>query len=113
MAVTEEDVRRIADLARLGLDEARILPLVAELNAILGHMAVLQTVDTERAGLANGAVVGSMPLRVDDGPQYPMARTLDQLAPATRDGFLLVPRLATHEHLEGSDDDAPASDRQS
>ncbi len=112
MAVTEADVRHIAGLARLGLDEARMQPLVAELNAILGHMEVLKTVDTERAGASHGAVLGSMPLRVDDGPQYPMSRSLDQLAPATRDGFLLVPRLATHEHLEG-DDGAPASDRQS
>ncbi len=113
MAVTEEDVRRIAELARLGLDEARIQPLVNELNAILGHMAVLQTVDTERAGVPHGGIVGIMPLRVDEGPQYPMSRSLDELAPATREGFLLVPRLSTHEHLEGSDDDAPKSDRQS
>lgn len=113
MAVTEGDVRRIADLARLGLDEARVEPLVAELNAILDHMAVLQTVDTERAAAPHGGAAGSMPLRVDEGPQYPMTRSLDQLAPATREGFILVPRLTTHEHLEGTGEDTPASDRQS
>jgi hypothetical protein len=37
-----------------------------------------------------------MPLREDTGPPLPLARARDRFAPAVRDGFLLVPRLATH-----------------
>ena len=38
MAVTPDDVRHIAELARLGIDDARIPSLVDQLNGILGHM---------------------------------------------------------------------------
>ena len=41
MSVSEEDVRHVATLARLGLDPERIPTLVAELNVILAHMDVL------------------------------------------------------------------------
>ena len=46
MAVTIDDVRHIATLARLGLDDARAAAIVAELNTILGHMDALSAVDT-------------------------------------------------------------------
>lgn len=105
MAVTEQDVRRVAELARLGLEPARMEPLTRELNGILDHMAVLQAVDT--TGVSETQVVGpeNMPLREDAGPQYPLARPIADFAPAVREGFLLVPRLSTHEHLEGAGSD--------
>jgi hypothetical protein len=41
-----------------------------------------------------------MSLRPDVGPPIRLARMPDEIAPAFRDGFFLVPRLATHEDLE-------------
>lgn len=113
MAVTEQDVRHIAALARLGVADERMPSLVGELNHILEHMAVLEKVDT--TGLDPAASVGSlaMPLRTDQGPQYPLARARDSFAPAVRDGFLLVPRLATHTALGASsvdDEDSGTED---
>ena len=35
-------------------------------------------------------------LREDAGPPFPLSRPLEGFAPAMRDGFLMVPRLATH-----------------
>ena len=104
MAVTEQDVRHVADLARLGLDEARIPTLAAELNGILGHMEVLNAVDTARVACATGVSSGGMPLRVDVGPAYPLAAPRESFAPAMRDGFLTVPRLATHAAAGAADD---------
>ena len=46
MAVTIDDVRHIATLARLGLTDERATSLVGELNMILQHMEVLSSVDT-------------------------------------------------------------------
>jgi len=46
MAVTRDDVLHIAELARLGVDAARVDELTKELSAILGHMDVLSQVDT-------------------------------------------------------------------
>ena len=100
MAVNESDVRHIAALARLGLDPARVPALVGELNTILSHMEALSKVKTDGAQEAIGVGDGGMPLRDDGGPPVPLARDLSSFAPAVRDGFLLVPRLATHESTE-------------
>lgn len=102
MSVTIDDVRHIASLARLGLDEPRADALVAQLNTILQHMEVLSKVDV--GGVEPMAAVGSagLPLRPDAGPPIPLARPLEDFAPETRDGFILVPRLATHEDAEES-----------
>jgi hypothetical protein len=49
-----------------------------------------------------GVGAGGTPLREDAGPPLPLARAREDFAPATRDGFLLVPRLATHEDADAS-----------
>ena len=97
MSVTVDDVRHIAALARLGLPPERIPALVAELNRILGHMDVLSAVPSRPDQRVSGVSAGGMPLREDSGPQVPLARPRDEFAPVMRDGFFIVPRLATHE----------------
>jgi aspartyl-tRNA(Asn)/glutamyl-tRNA(Gln) amidotransferase subunit C len=97
MAVTRADVLHIAELARLGVDAARADALTAELSAILSHMEVLSQVDT--SGIATTASTGATgtPLRPDVGVAPLMTTTIASVAPSMRDGFFLVPRLATHE----------------
>jgi aspartyl-tRNA(Asn)/glutamyl-tRNA(Gln) amidotransferase subunit C len=102
MAVTLEDVRHVAALARVGLSEPRAASLVAELNTILGHMDVLSRVDTSRLDPEVGVGTGAQVLADDRGPSVALTRKLEDFAPSVRDGFLLVPRLATHETTEGS-----------
>lgn len=102
MAVTLEDVRHIASLARLGLSDERARSLVAELNTILEHMDVLAKVDTGGHLQAEGTGAGGMPLREDDGPSIPLARPPQAFAPRMRDQFFLVPRLSTHEDPESA-----------
>ena len=103
MAVTADDLARVAELARLRLDDERVPELVRQLNGILEHMRVLGAVDTEGVPAAAGVGDAGLPLREDHGPAIPLERPLEAIAPrgpggapATRDGFLLVPRLATH-----------------
>ena len=100
MAVNESDVRHIAGLARLGLDAARVPALVAELNTILSHMDALSKVKTDGAQEAIGVGDGGMPLRDDAGPPLALVRDMSSFAPAVKDGFLIVPRLSTHEAVE-------------
>ncbi len=101
MSVTVDDVRHIAALARLGLPPDRIPSLVAELNRILEHMDALGAVPSRPDQRVTGVSGGGMPLREDVGPQIPLARTRDELAPVMRDGFFIVPRLASHEDSPG------------
>lgn len=97
MAVTREDVEHIANLARLALDEGRLPELVRQLNAILEHMDVLQQVDIGKAVPVAGVGDQSLPLREDRSAPIPLLRARELFAPEMRDGFFLVPRLATHE----------------
>lgn len=96
MAVTPDDVMHIAQLARLAVSAERVPALVRELNGILGHMEALRKVDTTGVGPTTGIGDQGLALREDAGPPIPLERPLEGFAPAMRDGFLVVPRLATH-----------------
>lgn len=110
MAVTEQDVLHIAALARLGIPSERVGAIVGELNRILEHMAVLQEVDTKSVDPAVSVGAVAMPLRKDGGPQLPLARSRDRFAPSMRDGFFIVPRLATHAALGVTANDSSVDD---
>jgi aspartyl-tRNA(Asn)/glutamyl-tRNA(Gln) amidotransferase subunit C len=94
VSVSNEDVLHVAQLARLAIDDVRLPGLVAELNGILQHIDALQQA-TIPDDLGERTVSG-MPLRADDAPPVALQRAREAFAPATRDGFFLVPRLATH-----------------
>ena len=100
MAVSRDDVRHIAGLARIGVPDERLDGLVHELNGILGHMDVLQKVPS--AGVADDAARSrpGMSLRPDVPPGRALERARESFAPLTRGGFFLVPRLSTHEDSE-------------
>ena len=98
MSVSENDVRHVASLARLGIEEARLPSLVRELNGILAHMDVLQRVDTGRERWDVGGPGSATPMRSDvAGSPIPLEAPRETFAPEMREGFFLVPRLATHE----------------
>jgi aspartyl-tRNA(Asn)/glutamyl-tRNA(Gln) amidotransferase subunit C len=100
MSVSLDEVRHIAALARLGLDESRLASLATELNSILGHIEELQTADTRSVEDDDAASRGRMPLRPDNLNPVILLRSREEFAPSMRDGFFLVPRLATHEDGE-------------
>ena len=96
MSVSEDDVRHVAGLARLGLREESVPALVQELNGILAHMDVLQQVDLGVVSLAPDDTQG-LRMRDDTPAPIPLTRQYEAFAPSMRDGFFLVPRLETHD----------------
>lgn len=60
MAITHEDVQRLADLARLQLSDEEIARMERELDAVLGYVDRLQAVHTE------GVEPHTMPPRATD-----------------------------------------------
>jgi aspartyl-tRNA(Asn)/glutamyl-tRNA(Gln) amidotransferase subunit C len=100
VSVTLGDVRHIAALARLGLDDEQAERLVEELNTILEHMAELSRADVDSTSIHEPSAAEGMPLRPDRGPPIPQLRPPADFAPSMRDGFFLVPRLSTHEDTE-------------
>jgi len=97
MAVTRDDVRHVASLARLGLTADALTAYVGELNTILEHMDVLSRVDTEGVEPVGGVGAAGAPLRADENKPIELARPIADFAPKSKDGFFLVPRLSSHE----------------
>jgi len=102
VSISLDDVRHIAALARLGISDERARLAADELSSILAHMQVLSRVDDERGADSAGDATTGMTLRPDTGPPIPLLRAPAFFAPEMRDGFFLVPRLATHEDPEQS-----------
>ena len=103
MAVTPEDVRHVAALARLTISDADLAAYVSQLNGILAHMEVLGQVKSSGVADAADAALPGMRLRADVPGAVRLEIPREEFAPAMRDGFFLVPRLATHE---GSGDES-------
>ncbi len=101
MSVSIDEVKHIAALARLGMDDSRLAALANELNSILDHIEVLRTADTSTVVNDDAAGRGELPLRADELNPVQLSRTREEFAPSMRDGFFIVPRLATHEDGEG------------
>lgn len=93
MAVSDDDVKHVAMLARLAVPAERLPALVRELNTILDHMAVLADVPVDHHATDSRP---GMRLRADVVDPAPMVRPFTSFAPDTRDNFLIVPRLDTH-----------------
>jgi|SRR5690348_2125579 len=99
--VSAADVRHVAALARLQLSDTRVEALTRDLNAILEHMRVVSSVTAAQVETLEAPGPG-MPLRRDEGPPMPLTEPLASLAATMRDGFFIVPRLASHEEPESS-----------
>ena len=93
MALKEQDIKDIAHLARLGLDESALAPLAADLSTVLKLVEQMNSVNTD--GVEPMAHPGNAVLRLrDDIVTEPNQREkLQQAAPATEDGYFLVPRV--------------------
>lgn len=97
MAVTRDEVLHIASLARIRLDDARVDALASELSAILKHIEVLSSVDTSSVAATDDSHLAGTPLRNDVSAPANLSLPLESIAPEMKDGFFIVPRLATHE----------------
>lgn len=93
-SVTKEEVRRIAALARLRLDDETVERLAADLTGILEHVGRLEEVDVSSVAEAHRPTEGAAPFRDPELEPDPMEEGEPARgAPAWRDGFFLVPRL--------------------
>jgi aspartyl-tRNA(Asn)/glutamyl-tRNA(Gln) amidotransferase subunit C len=88
-----DEVREIAQLARLRLGEDEIARMAGELDAILGYIEELKQVDTTGVEPMTHAVPFDCPLRPDEvGSMLPVEEALAN-APRREDGFFQVPRI--------------------
>ncbi len=93
MAVDLSAVRRIAHLARIGVDEAELPHLQDEINAILKFVEALEQVDIEGVEPMTSVIPMRLPMRDDVVTDGDIADQVLANAPMTEDGFFLVPKV--------------------
>lgn len=93
MALTPEDIKSIAHLARLGIEPEALGPMAAEVSSILSLVEQLQAIDTKGVEPMAHPASASLWLREDVVTNTDKRDDLQAPAPATQDGYFLVPRV--------------------
>jgi aspartyl-tRNA(Asn)/glutamyl-tRNA(Gln) amidotransferase subunit C len=88
--ITRDDVRRVADLARLELSDAEVDRMAIELGGILDHIAALSELDTGHINPTSQVLDLHNVLRADEvQPSLPMEAVLAN-APDREDHWFRV-----------------------
>ncbi|HQV80957.1 MAG: Asp-tRNA(Asn)/Glu-tRNA(Gln) amidotransferase subunit GatC [Moraxellaceae bacterium] len=93
MALTLEDINKIAHLARLGLSDDEKSRYNDSLNNIMGLIDELQAVNTTGIEPLAHALEVTQPLRTDVVSEQNQREAYQKIAPATQDGLYLVPKV--------------------
>ena len=91
--ISADDVRKVAELARLDLPEEKIATYTGQLERILDYVAHLQQVDTEGVPETTRAVEVPNVTRPDAVESTPIREDLLQLGPQREGDFYRVPRI--------------------
>jgi aspartyl-tRNA(Asn)/glutamyl-tRNA(Gln) amidotransferase subunit C len=93
MALTLDDVARIAHLARIEIDAGAAREVHAKLEAIFAMINELQAIDTTGIAPMSHAQDLMLPLRDDVVTESDRHAEYQRIAPAVEDGLYLVPRV--------------------
>lgn len=91
--ISPDDVRKVANLARLELPDSKIATYTAQLERILDYVAHLQQVDTSGVVETTRAVEVPNVTRPDDVETTDIREDLLELAPQREGEFYRVPRI--------------------
>jgi aspartyl-tRNA(Asn)/glutamyl-tRNA(Gln) amidotransferase subunit C len=93
MKITKEEVRYVAHLARLDLDEESTDKFAGQIDEILGYVEKLNQVDTKGIKPTSHAISLTNAFR-DDEKREPIERELAMAnAPEEEDGLFVVPKV--------------------
>ena len=91
--ISAEDVRKVAQLARLDLPDDKIATYTGQLERILEYVAQLEAVDTDGVPATTRAVEVVNVTRDDRINPTPVREQLLDLAPQREGDFFRVPRI--------------------
>ena len=93
MPLTPEDVRKIAELARIGISDAEARTVQVELNRIFELIGAMQKVDTEGIAPMTHAQGLAQRLREDKVTEGDQRERFQAVAPQVEQGLYLVPKV--------------------
>lgn len=93
MAISREDIEKVALLARIRLEDSQITSLENDLGNILDLVDQLQAADTSSVEPLAHPLDATQRLRADEVTETNEREAFQRIAPATEDGLYLVPRV--------------------
>ena len=93
MSLDKDDIKAIANLARLKIDEADVPKYVTNLSNILHLVEQMNSVDTEGVVPMSHPLEVNQRLREDKVIEQNQREEFQSIAPATQDGLYLVPKV--------------------
>jgi aspartyl-tRNA(Asn)/glutamyl-tRNA(Gln) amidotransferase subunit C len=93
MPLSKEEVRRIAELARIGISDAEASAVQAQLNDIFELIGRMQKVDTEGVEPMSHGQDLKLRLREDLVTERDQRERFRSLAPEVEQGLYLVPKV--------------------
>ena len=93
MSVDDATVRKIARLARIGVEDSQLAPLAAELSGILGWIEQLGEVDTQGVAPMTAVIPAHLKWRDDVVTDGGVRDKVLANAPDSESGFFAVPKV--------------------
>lgn len=93
MALSQQDVEKIAHLARLQVSEVEVPAISERLSSILGMIEQLQAAPTDGIEPMAHPTDAVQRLREDTVTEENRRDVYQRIAPATEDGLYLVPKV--------------------
>jgi aspartyl-tRNA(Asn)/glutamyl-tRNA(Gln) amidotransferase subunit C len=93
MPLTPDEVRAIAELARIGISDAEARTIQGELNNIFEMIGRMQRVDTEGVAPMTHAQGAGLRLREDKVTESYQRERFQAVAPQVEQGLYLVPKV--------------------
>lgn len=93
MLLTDQDIKRIAELSRIAVNEAEITDARAKLNSIFALIEKMQSVNTDGVEPMAHPQDVSLRLREDEVTEPNRRDDFLALAPQAQDGMFLVPKV--------------------
>ena len=91
--ITKEEVKKVAHLARLELNENEIKSHAEQLEKILDYIRQLEKIDTDDVPCTTRAIEVINVLRKDEKKNSDCTEDLLELAPSKEDKFFKVPKI--------------------
>ena len=93
MAIEQNEIEKIAELARIRIDEAQIGDVTARITEILSMVDQLQAVDTSTVEPMANPLDATQRLRPDQVTESNQRDAFQAIAPAVENGLYLVPKV--------------------
>jgi aspartyl-tRNA(Asn)/glutamyl-tRNA(Gln) amidotransferase subunit C len=93
MAISLEEVYKIAHLCRLEFNEEEAKVMAEELSRILDYFKKLQTLDTEKVNPTFHALKIKTPFREDEVKEFPYIEDILKNAPQLYERMIVVPKV--------------------